>query len=238
LSWWYKTAIIWLLAVPAFTGFPLNRIEGFIVPGAAYGWIVYAMVIHIGTWALLGKKAYRIAVYISGLITLPVVVLGAGISFGGLIIRGWDSALQAKYSAHYISLAITMLTVIPLALSMVAVVPFHRIENRLLQKSTGITIVEKSALMFLRVFSHILYFVIPNILEVIREERVFSIITGRKKNSDSETLTIRSRMAMMVRILIQIGVEGICAAVRYIPLWADEISRLPSRDYIEKKIKE
>ena len=230
--------ILWLLAVPAFTGFPLGHVQGFIVPGAEYGWIGYALVIHLVAGMLLGKKAYRIALYISGLITIPVVLFGAGISYGGLVLRGWDPALQAAYSAHYISLAITMLTVIPLALSMVAVIPFHRLEYRLLQKSSGVSITEKSALMFLRVFGHILYFVIPNILEVVREERVFSIIAGRKKIPDKETLTIRRRAAIMVRILTQIGVEGICAAVRYVPLWADEISRLPGRNRTKKKIQE
>jgi hypothetical protein len=238
LSWWIKTAILWLLAVPAFTGFPLNRVQGFIVPGAEYGWIGYALIIHAATWAILGKKIYRIAISISGLITIPVVLLGSAISIGWLAIRGWNQALWAGYSAHYISLAITMLTVIPLALSMVAVIPFHRFEYRLLMKSSGASITEKSALMFLRVFSHIFHFVIPNILEVVREERAFSVIAGRRKISSAETLTVHQRLSVMIRILVQIGVEGICAAVRYVPLWADEISRLPERDDIGKKIKE
>jgi hypothetical protein len=235
LSWRFKTAVLWLLAVPAFTGFPVNHVPGVIVPGAGYGWLGYGVVVHAAAWAFMGKKAYRIAIFISMLITLPVVLLGAGISFAGLFFRGWSPALQMQYSAHYISLAITMLTVIPLALSMVAIVPFHRIEYRLLRKSQGSSIMEKGALMFLRVFSHIFYFVIPNILEVIREERIFSIISGRRKVPGAEPLPFRRRLAIMVRILIQIGVEGICAAIRYVPLWADEISRLPGRNRIKKK---
>ena len=91
--------------------------------------------------------------------------------------------------------------------------------------------------MFLRVFSHIFYFVIPNILEVIREERVFPIIAGRRKIPGVASLALRRRLSIMIRILIQIGVEGICAAVRYVPLWANEISRLPGRTRITKKSK-
>jgi hypothetical protein len=237
LSWWIKTAILWLLAIPAFTGFPLTHVQGLIVPGAEYGWVGYGLVVHAVTWALLGKKAYRIALVISVLITLPVVLMGAGISFAGLFFRGWVSALQVQYSAHYISLAVTMLTVIPLALSMVAVVPFQHIEYRLLRKTQGASLIEKSALMFLRVFSHIFYFVIPNILEVVREERVFSIITGRSKVPGMVSLPLRRRIALMIRVFVQIGVEGICAAIRYVPLWADEISRLPGRDRVGKKSK-
>jgi hypothetical protein len=234
LSWRLKTAILWLLAVPAFSGFPVNHVQGVVVPGAGYGWIGYGVVVHTITWALLGKKAYRIALAISMLITLPVVLLGAGISFAGLFLRGWNPALQVPVSAHYISLAITMLTVIPLALSMVAVIPFHRIEYRLLQRSQGASTIEKSALMCLRVFSHIFYFVIPNILEVVREERVFSMVTGRRKIPGMAPFPLRGRLALMLRVLIQIGVEGICAAIRYVPLWADEISRLPGRKRVKK----
>lgn len=227
--------MLWLMAIPAFTGFPMNHIQGVFVPGAGFGWVGYAFLVHVLTRAVLGTKAYRIAVFISLFITLPVVILGTGISYIGLLLRGWDPALQAQYSAHYISLAITMLTVIPLALSMVAVVPFHRIEHRLLRRSQGVSIIEKSVLMFLRVFTHIFYFVIPNILEVIREERVFSTLAGRKKSTSVKSLPFFKRLAIMVRVLIQIGVEGICAAIRYVPLWAEEISRLPGPDRGRKK---
>ncbi len=229
MSWRFKTAVLWILAIPAFSGFPVNQVQGHLMPGAAYGWLGYGVTVHLVTLALLGAKAYRISVIITMLITLPVVLLGAGISFGGLLIRGWDPALQAAYTAHYLSLAITMLAVIPLALSMVAVIPIQRFEYQLLHRKQGVRMAEKIALMFLRVFSHILYFVIPSILEIIREERTFSAIAGGKKPGGVISLPFGCRFRTMVRMLIQVGVEGICAAIRYIPLWAEEISRLPGR---------
>lgn len=238
MNWRLKTVFLVILAIPAFSGYPVNRIAGELVPGAGVGWLGYGVAVHLAVWALLGIKAYRIAIFASLLVALPVVVLGSGISFAGLLWRGWEPALQTVAIAHYISLAITMLTVIPLALSMVAVIPFHRLEYRLLQKSMGVSLLEKSALMFLRVFSHILYFVIPNILEVIREERFFPGLAGRRDAPGVTPKPFRRRLSNMVRILVQIGVEGICAAVRYVPLWADEISRLPGRSRAPKSKKD
>ena len=81
----------------------------------------------------------------------------------------------------------------------------------------------------MRVFIHIIYFVIPDILEVLREERIFAEIAGRKKSGSAKKMPLRIRVHALIRILIQIGVEGICSAIRYVPLWAEEISRLPGR---------
>ena len=229
MKWQIKTAFFCVLAIPAFIGFPLDHIRGTLLPGAELGWVAYGLLVHGVIFGLLGKKAYRVALGIGLLISLPVVCLGAGISFAGLFIRGWTPGRQEVIIAHYISLGITMITVIPLALSLVAVIPIHRIENRLLRQSRGVSLVEKSALMVVRVFIHIIYFVIPDILEVLREERVFADIGGRRKTVGTGKIPFRTRARALIRILIQIGVEGICSAIRYIPLWAEEISRLPGR---------
>jgi hypothetical protein len=229
MTWRIKLTVLCVLAIPAFTGFPLNTIQGTLFPGAGIGWVAYGLLVHMAILCLLGKKPYQVAITIGLLISVPVVCLGAGISFVGLFFSGWDPTRQTFIITHYISLAITMLTVIPLALSMVAMIPFHRIENRLLQQSQGVSLLEKSALMFVRVFIHIIYFVIPDILEVLREERIFSDISGWNKTSSAKKQSLRTRFLALTRILIQIGVEGICSAIRYVPLWAEEISRLPGR---------
>jgi hypothetical protein len=235
MKWRIKLSVFCVLAIPAFTGFPVNHIEGTLLPGAGLGWVAYGLLVHAAIFGLLGKKSYRVAITIGLLISLPVVCLGAGISFAGLFLRGWDPARQETIIAHYISLAITMITVIPLALSMVAMIPIHRIENRLLQRSQGVSLMEKSALMVVRVFIHIIYFVIPDILEVLREERIFAEIAGRRISNSAEKTPFRIRVGALVRTLVQIGVEGICSAIRYVPLWAEEISRLPGRSALKKK---
>ena len=229
MTWRIKLAVFCVLAIPAFSGYPLNQVEGTLFPGAGIGWVVYSLLVHAAIFVFLGKKPYQVALAIALLISVPVTFLGAGISFVVLFLSGWHPAGRAFIITHYVSLAITMITVIPLALSMVAMIPIHRIENRLLQQSQGVSLLGKSVLMFVRVFIHIIYFVIPDILEVLREERIFAEIAGRKKSRGSRKVPLGVRARALIRILIQIGVEGICSAVRYVPLWAEEISRLPGR---------
>jgi hypothetical protein len=112
-------------------------------------------------------------------------------------------------------------------------VPFHRIENTLLAKSDGVSRYQKYALMFLRVFNHIVYGVIPGILEVVQEERHYRAWLDRQAcehHSMAGGLRYRGKwLAALLGDMIQIGVEGICASIQYIPLWALEISQLPAR---------
>jgi hypothetical protein len=85
------------------------------------------------------------------------------------------------------------------------------------------------------VFSHIIFFVIPEALEVIREERLLgglsqdpsSRIRGRVDQGPLRTL--RQRCRELMKVLVHLGAEGICSAIQYIPLWAVEIARLPDK---------
>ncbi len=229
MNWRISLTLFCLLAIPAFTGYPLGYFQKTLLPGLAVGWIIYAALVHVATIGLLGPPPYRLALIISLVITLPVVLLGAAISLIGLFFRGWTTADLYTITSHYVSLAVTMLTVIPLALSIMAVIPFHRLENRLLTQAGGVSLVQKCALMFARVCIHVIYFVIPDILEVLREERILNQIMGRQTPLGETKLSLRLRGSILVRHMIQVGVEGICASVRHIPLWAEEIARLPSR---------
>jgi hypothetical protein len=140
-----------------------------------------------------------------------------------------------EYSAHYVMLCITMLTVIPLALSLVAIIPFQDFEQGLLNTTRGVSKIEKWILMFLRVFNHIVFFVIPTIVETMKEEAQFkkwvdSSLKASSKTSMPENLKWLGRRACaLIRDMTQVGVEGICASIQYIPLWAVEISQLPGR---------
>jgi hypothetical protein len=157
------------------------------------------------------------------LITLPVVYAGAIISWIGYHL-GLVGTVPEVAGAHYVRLCLTMLTVVPLALAMVSVVPFGRIEQSLLVQSHGIGLWQKKALMAMRVFSHIAFFVLPKTLEVLREEQpVPRFHCRRQAFGIARTALLRSLLGYMVHL----SVEIISAALQYIPLWAYEISRLP-----------
>jgi hypothetical protein len=137
-------------------------------------------------------------------------------------------AAGSVHGAHYLNLTLNMLSVIPLALAIVSSIPFDRLEQRLLRRAGGISSGEKYLLMFIRVFNHIVYFVIPNILEVMREEALLRAVT---ENAALPTgpRRIRSLGRRLTAGLVQVGVSGICASLRFIPLWAREIDDLPRR---------
>ena len=227
MGWKSRLLILLILALPAFIGYPVRSFDTEIIAGVRLGWVLYALVIHAAILGLTGpgfaEKALTVAVLISG----PVVFLGAAASY---VIQMGDAA---AYSAHYVSLAVSMLTVIPLALALIALVPFHRFEQRLLAAPAGVSKSQKYALMFLRVFNHIVYSVIPGVLEVISEERRYRLWLDRqhaRPNSVALWISVRRRwLAALIADMIQIGVEGICASIQYIPLWAFEISQLPGK---------
>ena len=235
MNWKLKLLVLMIISVPAFSGYPVASFEAEILTGVTYGWVVYFLLVNAFILILTGQHFLSNVLAISVLIAMPVVFVGALISYfiflSGL---GYPAGPQ-EYSSHYVSLCITMLTVIPLALSLVAIIPFQAFEQKLLNRMIGVSKIEKFALMFLRVFNHIVFFVIPNIIETIKEEAQYNRWLGSSIKASSpvsfpgKLQLIGRRMTGLIREMIQIGVEGICASIQYIPLWAVEISQLPGR---------
>ena len=235
MNWRIKIGCLLLVGIPAFTGFPLNRWADEIVPGITAGWVGYLILTHLAIGLILSPQMWINLTAIASLIAIPVVFGGAVVSTL-MLMAGWgDAGGQPAYSSHYVSLCITMLTVIPLAVGMVAAIPLHQIEKDFLSARSGVTRGQKCLLMFLRVFNHIVFFVIPGILEVVREEHLLTL-SGRdpaaprgKDGTRGPWRLLHQRMRMVLKGMVYLGVEGICTAIQYIPLWAVEISRLPDK---------
>ena len=235
MNWKLKFLTLMIIGVPAFTGYPVASYETEILPGITYGWVIYFLVVNLFILIITGKQFFPNVVTIAVLIAMPVVFVGAGISYLIFLFGlGYPSG-PAAYSAHYVLLCITMLTVIPLALSLVAIIPFQDFEQGMLNTTTGVSKIEKWVLMFLRVFNHIVFFVIPTILETMREEAQYKKWVDSSLRASS-TVSIQGQLQLLgrrvtglIKKMIQVGVEGICASIQYIPLWAVEISQLPGR---------
>jgi hypothetical protein len=226
MNWKIKLVLLLLAAIPAFTGYPLNRFDALVVAGITRAWAAYFLCANAVALALCGRRRYGRIVTAAVLVTVPVVASGGCISLAVTLFRPDPWNAQVAYSAHYLGLCITMLTVVPLALGLVATIPLQAFEQQLLQDRRYVSMNQKRLLMALRVFSHIVYYVIPNILEVVREERQFpapGISDGRAQRRGG----LFERAALIVRRMTYVAGEGICAAVQYIPLWAAEIARLP-----------
>lgn len=218
-----------VLALPVFTGLAPFPAGSPVVPGVD-GWpVLYTALVMAGIAGLCGRALLANVLAVSAAIVVPVVFGGGAVSWLLELFRGAPpGAAGAVHGSHYLRLALNMLAVIPLALALVASVPFDRLEQGLLRRERGISRGEKYLLMFIRVFHHTLYSVIPNLLEVMREEALMRRVSGPVSGPAGG-----GRYGLWARRLtaglIQVGVSGICAALRYIPLWAREIDDLPGR---------
>lgn len=233
IGWKIKLGLMVLLALPSFIGWPVNQIKAAIIPGVAAGGAAYFMVVNLMIPMLMGLQRHALILGVTALISIPIVFGGACISYLFFLTGLGDASGPPGYSAHYVSLGINMLTVIPLSLGIVALIPLQAFEYKLLQKQQGVSIFEKSGLMFLRVFNHVVYFVIPDILEVLSEERQpkrSGLNHGKDGNIAQSGLQHQKiRLRFFFQTMIQLGIEGICASIQYIPLWAVEIGQLPKK---------
>lgn len=236
MKWKLKCLLILLISVPAFTGFSLNTLPGQPIPGIQWGWVIYFLIVNITIRLMLKNVVYGNIMAITTLVTIPVVFGGASVAKIFQLLTGPAPMAYAPYSAHYVGLCLNMLTVVPLALTMAASIPFRLLEQNALTKSHGISPLGKIALMALRVFNHIAFFIAPNIIEVMREELLH---TGKhlKKLNDKHHHTGMSdkilgalkSIRQILSYFIHLSVEGICSAIQNIPLWALELSRLPNQ---------
>lgn len=223
MGWQGRFAVLIAAAVPSFTGWPLTCLGTPVVPGLSEGWLAYMLVVNILAALCCGRRRYADILAMAALITTPVVYGGAAVAWVWAMATGSAAPLEG---AHYLKLCANMLTVVPLALALVAQVPFQRIEQGLLEDGRGVGRRQKALMIILRVFTHIVYFVIPNILEIVREERF---------GAQTDPTVPHVRWARLRRLLIDLSVEAICASIRYIPLWAVEIAALPEPETVRKK---
>lgn len=231
LNWKKRLLVLMIVAVPAFTGYPVSSWSGAILPGLSRGWTIYLLLVNVCVLLMTGPRTYANILSVATLVSLPVVFAGAAISFLLALVRIGPTAGLYAHSAHYVTLCITMLTVVPLALGMVVILPFQHFEQNLLRSRNGVSRIEKFLLMFLRVFNHIVFFVIPNILEVLREEGQYTGGNGTSVPAGlpSRKPALGKRFWGLVQLMTQVGVEGICGAIQYIPIWTIEIAQLPGR---------
>ena len=226
MNWKYKLLLLLLGAIPAFTGYPVNRFDAVVVEGITLAWAAYFFAANVAVFAVCGSGRYVRILTATALVVLPVIGSGGAISFAASLFEPDVWSAQVQYSAHYLRLCVTMLTVVPLALGLVTTIPLQSFEQQLLQNRSGVSMTQKMCLMALRVFNHIVYYVIPNILEVVREERPFHQ-PGGSCGEGGEKAGMFNRAGIIIRRMTHVAGEGICAAIQYIPLWAVEISRLP-----------
>ncbi|MFZ7125926.1 MAG: hypothetical protein ACOWWM_07200 [Desulfobacterales bacterium] len=240
MDWKTRWLLLVLSGIPAFTGLPELPWQWTGLPGIDPLQVLYTAGLYGLIAVLCGPGFLAGLVSAASMIVIPLVFAGAGVSYllhlSGLAYPEGPFA----YSPHYVSLALNVLCVIPLALSLVLNIPFSRIELGLLCRSNGVSRREKELLMVLRVFNHIAFSVIPAALEVVREERwgVRAGVEDRRRPpevGDAGHTGAVPGVRAVVSDLVHLASTCICSALRYIPLWAMEIARLPERSRAKRK---
>jgi hypothetical protein len=172
--WRLRLAALLLAALPAFTGWRPPGWSQVLIPGASLGTVLVALGANAVIGLACGPGVLGGALTVAAMMVLAVVFSGATVSCG-LYWLGWAyPGGPSDFSPHYLALALNMLTVIPLAVAMVMTLPLERAETALLRSGRPVSPVRKGALMALRVFNHVTFFVIPEILEIVREERMLA----------------------------------------------------------------
>jgi len=238
--WGLKLLILFLISLPNFTSWILNQFEQEILPGLSNTKIIYFLVVVLIILAINGKRVLFFGIAAASIISSAVVFSGSIISLFKKIINFSDFKFTDifEYSPHYIARLITMLTVITLAIAIISTMPFPKYEKLLLQRMRGISMFEKTLLMAARVFNHVVFTVIPNILLVKKEEEM-SRKTSFKAREGVEDLVIDKGKKNIIKLsrfifeFISIGVAGICGAIEFIPSWALEIANLPGKKDIK-----
>lgn len=216
--------VLLALSVPAFTGLYLDLgAEVFLGVGLAR--LVYLAVVAAMVFLLRGRYLWLTA-YIIGFVIILFVV-GGGLALSLVMLwAGYGAMTLGEILNHYARLAVNMATVIPLGLALVSLIPFAAMESGLLQNPRGVSRPEKVLLMGLRVFNHVLFAVMPEILQVVFEELRFNRhVYAARKTRGRRRIFLRS----IIHLVTFVAFTALCNSLEYIHFWAAEISNLPNR---------
>jgi len=225
-------ALLFLLMIPSFTNFFAARFPSAIIPGISHWQLFYFVVVLLAVRLIAGEPMFLFSVSTVSLLAVPVVFVGALVCFLKKLALGDVTDIWGK-SSHYVSLLLNMLAVIPIAIAFMSQVPLRRYERYLFQKTTGVSPLEKALLMVSRVINHILFTVIPKVMQIWREEhRKKEHLSLYELASDAlldDAKNVKRRIVRALTQMLDIGLASICFSLEYITLWTLEIANLPSK---------
>jgi len=229
--WKLKFIILLLICLPGFTDYFVRKFSGPIMPGLTHWDIIYFFLVFVTVLIVSGRTILIFSISAVALISVSVVFTGGLIAFLR-ILKGFSVEKIYEYSPHYVSLLVRLFSVVPIAIAVVATIPVREYECVLLKRMTGVSTFERIILMVSRVLSHVIYTVLPTIVQIMKEERYARKAYPVKEmleDSVMKSTKFRRRVSRVIAEILTIGVSFICCSLEYIPLWAQEISRLPSR---------
>lgn len=246
-----QSLILIALAVPAFTGLFLTWGPALFLD-ITLGRLAYWLATSLAIFALRGRFLWITANAIAVLIIIPVVA-GGGVLALLLYALGLGGMSLTQIAAHYVFLLINMASMIPLGIALASLVPTAQIETRLLRNTRGVTVFQKALLMAMRVFNHVVFAVMPEIVQAATEElrfngylyktgtklkkrrRILIIFKAKDRaplegtTQSSAVLPSRYFIKSILQKLMFVAVTALCSSLKYLHLWTAEISALPDK---------
>lgn len=220
-----RSLVLIILAVPAFTGLFLTAGPALLLDIQA-GRLLYWLVTAIAIIVLRGRFLWLAATIIALIIAIPVAGGGALLALL-LYVTGLGGMSLNQITAHYVFLLLNMLSMIPLGIALVSLIPTTTLETRLLRSTVGVNTLQKIMLMALRVFNHVVFTVMPEIMQAVTEELRFN---GYLYKSGAK---IRHRRRLFIKSILYkfmfVAIAAICSSLKYIHFWTAEISALPNK---------
>ncbi len=81
MNWKLKFSLLIFISMPAFSGYPVSLVDVEIISGIAYGWVLYFLVVNSFILTITGKRFFVNALAVAALISMPVVFVGASVSY-------------------------------------------------------------------------------------------------------------------------------------------------------------
>lgn len=220
-----QSLVLIVLAAPAFSGLFLN--DGptlfFSVTATRVG---YLLALNLAIFILRGRFLWLTASVIAVAVTIPVVG-GGGLLALILYAFNWGGMTLTQIASHYAVLLINMLSVIPLGIALVSLVPAAALEARLMRNTAGINLPQKILLMAMRVFNHVVFAVMHEVMQAALEELRFNNYLYKAR------LIGKKRRRRFLKNLLQkfmfMALTALCLSLKYIHFWTAEISALPGK---------
>lgn len=243
MTWKIKSFFLLVLLIPSFIKYPFNILDGHIVfgwteqlslNGPTDGQLLYFVTAIIAIWLICGGRIMLLGLTTGALISVSIVFAGGFIAFIKTKIGVVGAPSEFQYSPYYIARLVNIETVVPVSLALFFTIPFLKFERSILSSSEGVSIRQKSILIVVRVINNVRYCVLPDIWSVLKEEN-----TNKASNNevniyfeeavDGQDKSIRKKIKKTISKNLYIAASAIASAIEYVPLWAVEISKLPTK---------
>lgn len=229
--WRIKLVILLLVILPSFTTYFIKLFNSpmFSSTEIPIWYLIYIAITFIIVYLISGRKTLLIGIVTASLLAISVVFAGGLISY---IRAGFSSEAIPLYSQHYVIILLNTMAVVPISIALISAIPIQEYETNLLNSYKGVTSFEKKILIGTRIFNHIIYTVLPNIVLIWREEKNINKLTIEYVIEDTFLRKLKKVLDIIKKKILEYSyllLTLLINSIEFIPLWAIEINNLPSR---------